>query len=130
MKVISSPLNITSEDNKVSFIGNFSPVTLKGGDASNLYIGIGKNAQNEDVNKLYWPSTDKTINSFRAYFTLDNPEPGGSGAPELKIVLNFGEDENTTAINEHESHESHELSGAWYSLDGRKLDGKPTQKGL
>ena len=130
VKVISSPLNITSKDNKVSFIGNFSPVTLKGGDASNLYIGIGKNAQNEDVNKLYWPSTDKTINSFRAYFTLDNPEPGGSGAPDLKIVLNFGEDENTTAINEHESHESHELSGAWYSLDGRKLDGKPTQKGI
>ena len=124
VKVISSPLNITSKDNKVSFIGNFSPVTLKGGDdETDLYLGGN--------NKLYWPSSDKPMNSFRAYFHVDLSNPSGGGqAPELKIVLNFGEDENTTAINEHESHESHELSGAWYSLDGRKLDGKPTQKGL
>jgi hypothetical protein len=42
----------------------------------------------------------------------------------------FGFDENTTAISEHESHKSYELSGEWYSLDGRKLQGMPTQKGL
>ena len=124
VKVISSPLNITSKDNKVSFIGNFSPVTLTAdNDETDLYLGGN--------NKLYWPSSDKPMNSFRAYFHVDLSNPSGGGqAPELKIVLNFGEDENTTAINEHESHESHELSGAWYSLDGRKLDGKPTQKGL
>ena len=42
----------------------------------------------------------------------------------------FGDDESTTAIQEHESHdcnatlskrESHELSGEWYTLDGRRL---------
>jgi hypothetical protein len=54
----------------------------------------------------------------------------GSGAPSF-----FGfdvDDENTTAINEHESHESHELSGAWYDLQGRKIANgqKPTAKGL
>jgi hypothetical protein len=42
----------------------------------------------------------------------------------------YGFEENTTAINEHELHESHELSGAWYSLDGRKLSGKPSAKGI
>ena len=53
----------------------------------------------------------------------------------------FGDDENTTAIQEHESHdcnatlskrESHELSGAWYDLQGRKIANgqKPTAKGL
>jgi hypothetical protein len=42
----------------------------------------------------------------------------------------FGDDENTTAIQEHESHESHELSGAWYTLSGVRLNAKPTAKGL
>ena len=51
-------------------------------------------------------------------------------APAQSAPAFFGFEENTTAINEHELHKSHELSGAWYSLDGRKLQGKPTQKGL
>ena len=53
----------------------------------------------------------------------------------------FGDDESTTAIQEHESHdcnatlskrESHELSGAWYDLQGRKIANgqKPKAKGL
>jgi hypothetical protein len=116
----------TSNDNdhSVSFIGTYDPTSLTAnGNEIDLYLGSN--------NKLYWPSSDKPMNSFRAYFHVDLSNPSGGGsAPELKIVLNFGEDENTTAINEHESHESHELSGAWYSLDGRKLDGKPTQKGI
>jgi hypothetical protein len=44
----------------------------------------------------------------------------------------LGFDENTTAINEHEFNESHELSGAWYDLQGRKIANgqKPKAKGL
>lgn len=44
----------------------------------------------------------------------------------------LGFDENTTAINEHESHESHELSGEWYDLQGRRIANgqKLTAKGL
>ena len=53
----------------------------------------------------------------------------------------FGDDESTTAIQEHESHdcnatlskrESHELSGAYYDLQGRKIANgqKPKAKGL
>ena len=51
-------------------------------------------------------------------------------APAQSAPAFFGFEENTTAINEHELHESHELSGAWYSLDGRKLSGKPSAKGI
>ena len=51
-------------------------------------------------------------------------------APAQSAPAFFGFEENTTAINEHELHESHELSGAWYSLDGRKLSGKPSVKGI
>ena len=51
-------------------------------------------------------------------------------APAQSAPAFFGFEENTTAINEHELHESHELSGAWYTLDGRKLSGKPSAKGI
>ena len=51
-------------------------------------------------------------------------------APAQSAPAFLGFEENTTAINEHELHESHELSGAWYSLDGRKLSGKPSAKGI
>ena len=51
-------------------------------------------------------------------------------APAQSAPAFLGFEENTTAINEHESHKSHELSGAWYTLDGRKLQGKPSAKGI
>ena len=101
---------VESEDEHVQFIGTFSPVTLDGGDKSNLFLGAD--------NTLHWPSADRSIGSFRAYFHVD---------------------ENTTAINEHdcnatlserESHKSHELSGVWFDLQGRRLDAKPTAKGV
>jgi hypothetical protein len=99
-------------------------VTLDGGDKSNLFLGAD--------NTLHWPSADRSIGSFRAYFHVD----GGSVSA---IKLHFGDNENTTAINEHdcnatlserESHKSHELSGVWFDLQGRRLDAKPTAKGL
>jgi hypothetical protein len=61
------------------------------------------------------------LGANKAYLAVANAHD----APEF---IGFGE--NTTAINEHEFNESHELSGERYSLDGRKLQGMPTQKGL
>ena len=115
---------VESEDEHVQFIGTFSPVTLDGGDKSNLFLGAD--------NTLHWPSADRSIGSFRAYFHVD-------GGNVSAIKLHFGDNENTTAINEHdcnatlserESHKSHELSGVWFDLQGRRLDAKPTAKGV
>ena len=55
------------------------------------------------------------------------------GYAALAVVAFFGfggSGENTTAISAPESHASTELSGDYYTLDGRKLQGKPTQKGI
>ena len=57
---------ITSADGKVQFIGNYDPVELSGNSV--LYLGAG--------NKLYWPSADRTMNSFRAYFQLNGITAG------------------------------------------------------
>ncbi len=116
----SSPEVVMSTDSKVSFKGIYDPETLPAGDKSNLYLGI----DNQGKSTLYWPSSDRTVNAFRAYFHVDGTVSA--------IQMYFGEDENTTAINEYESHKSHELSGAWYTLDGRRIANgqKPTAKGL
>ena len=110
--------DVISTDGNVQFLGTYGPVKLDGNNKSNLYLGA--------ANKLYWPSSDKNINAFRAYFQLSD------GVDAREFVLNFGEDENTTGVVEVENGKLkvESSAGAWYTLDGRKLDGKPTKKGL
>jgi hypothetical protein len=102
----------------VQFIGTYSPETLTGGDSSNLYLGSG--------NKLYWPSSDKTINAFRGYFHVS------SSAAVRAFVLNFGDQETTGIVDiEHGTlNMEHSADAGWYDLSGRKLPAKPTQPGL
>ena len=104
--------------NTVQFIGNYSPVTLTGRDASNYYLGSGS--------KIYWPSQDRTMNSFRAYFHVDL----GGNANVKAFVLNL--DDTTTGIVSMEDVRSkmEDVNAAWYELSGRKLAKKPTQKGI
>ena len=46
------------------FEGIFGPVSLKGGDKSRFYLGA--------ENKFYHPALDLNLNSFRAYFILND----------------------------------------------------------
>ena len=109
--------SVKSEDEKVEFIGNYSPVTLTGPDASNYYLGTGS--------KLYWPSQNRTMNSFRAYFHVDL----GGNANVKAFVLNL--DDTTTGISLTPGPSPKgEGSEYWYDLSGRKLAKKPTQKGI
>ncbi|MBR2228918.1 MAG: right-handed parallel beta-helix repeat-containing protein [Prevotella sp.] len=121
------PETVVSADGKVSFKGNYDPVTLKGGNPSNLYLGVkdGKSA-------LFYPAEgqDRTINSFRAYFHVDlSDDP----APVRAFVLNFGDNDETTGIVNIEHgilNMEHSAGAGWYDLSGRKLQGKPTAKGI
>ena len=103
----------TTDDRKVSFIGNFNPVMLPANDKSNLYLGAD--------NQLYWPSQDVTINSFRAYFHVDGTVQA--------IQMSFNEDETTKITTTNFTNDTNS-NDAWYDLNGRKLNGKPTAKGL
>ena len=98
----------------VDFVGSFSPVSLAGGDKTVLYIAAG--------NKLYYPQADKTIGSCRALFRLKINE-----TEARSFVLNFGEE--TTAVFDLND-KSEMINDNWYSLDGRRLSGKPTQRGM
>ena len=114
----SSPKIVTSSDSKVSFIGNYDPVSIgAGGDNTKLYIGTGDH--------VYYPNDAMSINSFRAYFQLN-----GITAQQVAgtRVMFGGEDDGTTGIvdNKRETINNNQ----WYTLEGRKLPGKPTAKGL
>ena len=111
---------VESEDEHVQFIGTFSPVTLDGGDKSNLFLGAD--------NTLHWPSADRSIGSFRAYFHVD-------GGNVSAIKLHFGDNENeTTGVVSIDNSQLtiDNWAGAWYDLQGRRVANgqKPKAKGL
>ena len=85
-------------------------------------------------NKLNWPLSGASLGACRAYFQLAD----GAEAREFKLRFvedpltegsNFGE-ETTGIISTTDFTDYTDKAGAWYTLDGRKLDKKPTRKGL
>ena len=115
----SAPTAVTSKDGTVSFTGSYSPVSIAGEDRSILFLGAS--------NTLYYPNAAMTINAFRAYFHVS----GAAGVRQF--VLNFDGDGEAQGIKEIDDLPIYDLrfeAGAWYTIDGVKLDGKPTKKGL
>jgi hypothetical protein len=116
-----SPIEVTSKDKTVTFVGTYAPVVYEEENKSVLFL------QGE---KLYYPDGVKptTINSFRAYFQLDGIY---GGTPEEasgvhNFVLNFGDGETTGITTTKLTNQNVD----WYSIDGRKLNQKPQQRGI
>ena len=120
----SDPVGITSTDNTTTFKGVYDPVVFAKGTEKRdvLFLQNGN---------LYYPdgTNPTTIGACRAYFPLNGIY---GGVPDLSIksfVLNFGDGE--TAIEEIvNGKSSNGKSDEWYSIDGRKLEGKPVQRGI
>ena len=109
----------------VTFRGTFAPEPIYAEPATNLYLGAN--------NTLHWPSTDGyTIGAFRAYFELGNGLTCGTPTSQVRaFILGFGEGGEETGISSLTPDPSPKGEGSeYYTLDGRKLNGKPTQKGL
>jgi hypothetical protein len=107
------------ETQYVDFVGTTSPVTLAANDRSVLYLGEG--------NQLYWPSDDRPVNAFRGYFRLNSGLEAGT-AQARQFVLNFGEETGIVSVSKESG--SQGVAGAWFSMDGVRLDAQPTRKGL
>ncbi len=139
---IETGMNTDVETDVVTFHGTFSPYKIASEDRSMLFLGSN--------NTLYYPSAAMTIGACRAYFQLNNgimaspnpsqggesdppsPNPQGGESSVRAFQLNFGD--NTNGIADAEANSSLSTLNSqlkdWYSLDGRKLNGKPTTKGL
>jgi hypothetical protein len=124
----TAPAVITSEDGAVSFKGTYNPVSIgSGGDNTILFMGA--------ANTVYYPTAAMNINAFRAYFQLQgdyvcgNPSQGANAIN--KFVLNFEESETTGIKTTNDTNNTNfKNDNTWYSIDGRRLNGKPTVKGV
>ena len=115
--------------NYVNFCGTYSPIVW---ETNNTILFLGNS------NKLYFPQIngdDKPhLNAFRGYFKLN-----GLTASEIQHArINFDENEEngiiTTRFVEDPRGPSDITyctnSNDWFTIDGRKLQGKPTTKGM
>ena len=108
-------------DGVVSFKGTYDPVTFNASDTKVLYLGSN--------NALYYPSSETTLNAFRAWFELEgdlvtNNFISENGANAFQ--LNFGGNTDIRTIQKSDI----DLSSGWYMLDGRRLNSQPTAKGI
>ena len=123
-----TPANVETE--YVNFVGTYSSVVFDAGTAHKDVLFLGKGST------LYYPDGSKTttINACRAYFTLKGITAGdpANGGDVKGFVLNFDGEDDPDGLNEELRMKNEEFATAkgWYSLDGKKLDGKPTQRGI
>ena len=106
---------------QVRFIGTYSNQTFDAEDKNILFMG--------GSNTLYYPQSGASIGAQRAYFKIGS---GDAEAPAFIASFNidFGDGEATGIISVHDSGFTVNGSDVWYTLDGRKLDGKPTRAGV
>ena len=110
-----------SGDTRVRFLGTYKSTAFSDEDKSILFLG--------DANTLYYPTRGAGIGAQRAYFKI-----GSDAALARRLTafnIDFGDDEATGIISiENGKLTIDNASDAWYSLDGRKLQGKPSVKGV
>ena len=134
----TTPSAVESTDGNVRFEGQYSPFDIDDSNINSiLFVGSGS--------QIGYSQNPRTLRSLRAHFWV---QPNDDGSPAARnFVLDFGE--GSTGIREIEAYGANEpyepygangaygpnganrpYKTAWYSLDGRKLSGKPTAKGL
>lgn len=113
--IANATANVNTDN--VDFIGIYSPLNITAADNTKLYLS--------NDNTLYYPNAAMTIGAFRAYFQLKGIT--AADLPQSAIVLNF-DAEGTTGLNSLTPALSQ--GEGVYTLDGRKLNAMPTQKGV
>ena len=99
-----------------SFKGTYVPMSWNTEERSILFLGT--------ENQLHWPDAGASLGACRAYFQLTE----GAGVREFK--LNFDGEGTQTGISHTEITDITEKADAWYTVNGVKLSGVPTTKGL
>ena len=107
----------------ITFRGTYKRLSFDDTDTSILFLGA--------ENTLYYPLSGASISAQRAYFQLEGltaGDPSGSQAAIRSFQLNL-EDEATDIVSLPVDSRDQGID-EWYTLDGRKLKGKPTKKGI
>ncbi len=116
----TEPTTVTSQDGMVSFIGTYGTVSLAANDKSNIYFG--------SANKLLWPDQNVTIGAFCAYFKINETTAvNAKGITSIDMIV---DDEEATGIHNAEFIMQKDDADAWHTVDGIRLSGKPSKKGM
>jgi hypothetical protein len=122
----AAPTAVTSYDTNVTFVGQYAPFSIvtsgaKGSNQGNLneVLMLGANS------KLGYSQNPRSLKCFRAHFLV----PSNDGTKARRFVLDYG-DGTQTGISHTDLTDLTDHADAWYTLDGRKLAGQPTAKGV
>ena len=112
-------------DTRVRFFGNYDKRTFNSEDKSILFLGSD--------DKLYYPDgvATTTIGACRAYFKIG--EDDVDNARLLTVFdVDFNDGSTTGIVEVKTTPDPSSLSkeAGWYTLDGRRLEGRPTTKGF
>ena len=143
VRIVNKETNISSIQGSWTFCGTYEKIYWKtaedfGGD---LIYGFAANTFGDHVHAGDFvrvePSNNSYINPYRAYLRYTAP----SGAPAMSPVQNnsaslpdrltvklVNHDGAATVIGDMER--TNESVGTWYTVDGQRLSGKPTRKGV
>lgn len=99
------------------FVGQYSPFSITDGNKNEI-IMLGSGS------KLGYSKNARTLKCFRAHFYV--PANGG-GTLARAFVMDFGDGETTGIIDATADQRS---ASATYTLDGRRINDQPTQKGM
>lgn len=128
--VIIGKASTTSTD-YVNFVPTLGKTLVTGpeGDEDNakavLYLGASNTLYNPTVVNLS-TNLNSYMKGFRAYFQLKDAAALNARA----FRMNFGDEEVTGIMTTNFTNDTNDMNGQWYTIDGRKFSGQPTQKGV
>lgn len=120
----TTPQTITFADGCVKFIGYYDAFNITAAN-DDIYYMTGNN-------ELKPTAKDRTLKAFRTYFQFKENN-GGSSSDAKTFSFSYYFDDYATGISSvgDAGSDSRALdNNSWYTLDGRKLSGKPVQRGI
>jgi hypothetical protein len=109
------------------FVGTYSPFSI-GDTSKGTYDGdINEIILLSGNNTLGYSQSTRTLRSCRAHFLIPTTSSGIRAMVDFDIDF---DDEEVTAIANLKSQISSLKPESWYTLQGVKLDSKPTQRGI
>lgn len=116
----TTPTSVVSHDNKLKFVGQYNPYSITDANIDEVILLTSNN-------KLGYSNNPRTLNCFRAHFFA--PKDGDMSRSVKQYNINFGNGQGTTGITEMRS-ETEITRNGWYTLEGRRLQDKPSAKGV
>ena len=117
--------SIENSSEKCQFLGQYSPFSIGDTNSGTFDGDLNEIVMLGSGSKLGYSKNARTLKTFRCHFYV--PADGGVAGARA-FVMNFEEGETTGIITMSDVRS--EMSDGWYTIDGRKLSGKPSVKGV